>query len=99
MAPGITRDHLKAEVGRFIKWGYAVQKNGAPALEAEAANPVLFSLITSYKSEPVLKVQLLDKSEVGNKLTVAIRIESPKLLHHKLFHYHYPNKNLIYQHD
>jgi chemotaxis protein MotA len=41
MAPGITRDHLKAEVGRFIKWGYAVQKNGAPALEAEAAKSTL----------------------------------------------------------
>ena len=28
VAPPITRDHLQAEVGRFIKWAAAVQKNG-----------------------------------------------------------------------
>jgi chemotaxis protein MotA len=46
-APAITRNHLKGEVGRFIKWGYAVQKNGPVGLEKE---------ITDAKSlDPVLK--------------------------------------------
>lgn len=46
-APAITRNHLKAEVGRFIKWAYAVQKNGPVGLEKE---------ISSQKSlDPVLR--------------------------------------------
>jgi chemotaxis protein MotA len=35
-APAISRNLLKAEVGRIIRWSYAVQKSGLPALEAEA---------------------------------------------------------------
>ena len=46
MAPPITRDHLKNEVGRFIKWGYAVQKNGVVALEQEAAKAPLDPIAT-----------------------------------------------------
>ena len=34
-APTIGRNLLRAEVGRIIRWGYAVQKNGLPALDAE----------------------------------------------------------------
>ncbi len=34
-APRIKRDILKSEVGRVIKWGYAVQKNGFGAIESE----------------------------------------------------------------
>ena len=34
-APAISRNLLRAEVGRIIRWGYAVQKNGLPALDAE----------------------------------------------------------------
>ena len=34
-APPINRNVLKAEIGRIIRWGYAVQKNGIPALESE----------------------------------------------------------------
>lgn len=35
-APKVARNILTAEVGRIIKWGYTVQKNGIPALEQEA---------------------------------------------------------------
>ena len=35
-APTVSRNLLKSEVGRVIKWGYAVQKSGLPAIEAEA---------------------------------------------------------------
>ncbi len=34
-APAISRNILKAEVGRIIRWGYTVQKSGTPGLEAE----------------------------------------------------------------
>jgi len=34
-APAISRNLLKAEVGRIIRWGYTVQKSGTPGLEAE----------------------------------------------------------------
>ena len=43
MAPGITRDHLKGKSVDLLR-GYAVQKNGAPALEAEAAKSELDSI-------------------------------------------------------
>jgi len=36
-SPRIARDILKSEVGRIIRWAYTVQKQGVPALEAEAA--------------------------------------------------------------
>ncbi len=39
-APKIGRGVLKAEVGRVIRWAYAVQKNGIPALEAESKKAV-----------------------------------------------------------
>ncbi len=35
-SPKVGRNILKAEVGRIIKWAYTVQRNGLPALEAEA---------------------------------------------------------------
>jgi chemotaxis protein MotA len=35
-APPISRNLLKAEVGRVIRWGYSVQKSGLPSIEAEA---------------------------------------------------------------
>ena len=39
-APVIGRNILKNEVGRIIKWAYAVQKKGLPALEGEAKSAV-----------------------------------------------------------
>lgn len=38
--PKVGRNILKAEVGRVIRWAYVVQKNGTPALEAEASKAV-----------------------------------------------------------
>lgn len=35
-SPKVGRNLLKSEVGRIIRWAYTVQKNGVPALEAEA---------------------------------------------------------------
>jgi chemotaxis protein MotA len=39
-AATVGRNVLKAEVGRVIRWAYTVQKNGIPALEAEAKKAV-----------------------------------------------------------
>ncbi|MGB0683842.1 MAG: motility protein A [Magnetovibrionaceae bacterium] len=39
-SPKISRNILKSEVGRIIKWAYTVQRNGTPALEQEAAKAV-----------------------------------------------------------
>ena len=36
-SPVISRNLLKSEVGRVIRWGYAVQKSGLPAIEGDAA--------------------------------------------------------------
>jgi chemotaxis protein MotA len=36
-SPTISRNLLKSEVGRVIRWGYAVQKSGLPAIEGDAA--------------------------------------------------------------
>jgi len=35
-APKVGRNLLKSEVGRIIRWAYALQKGGPPALETEA---------------------------------------------------------------
>lgn len=35
-APKVGRNILTAEIGRIIKWGYSVQRNGIPALEADS---------------------------------------------------------------
>jgi len=35
-SPKVGRNLLKSEVGRIIRWAHTVQKNGVPALEAEA---------------------------------------------------------------
>lgn len=39
-APKVSRNVLKTEVGRVIRWAYTVQKNGTPALEQEAEKAV-----------------------------------------------------------
>ncbi len=39
-SPKVGRNVLKSEVGRIIRWAYTVQKNGPPALEAEAKKAV-----------------------------------------------------------
>ncbi|MGB0670348.1 MAG: motility protein A [Rhodospirillales bacterium] len=39
-SPKISRNILKSEVGRIIKWAYTVQRSGTPALEQEASKAV-----------------------------------------------------------
>ena len=53
-APPITRDHLQAEVGRFIKWAAAVQKNGPVGLEKEIGDPSTLDPILKFGSGMVI---------------------------------------------
>ena len=53
-APAMGRDLLKAEVGRIIKWAYAVQKNGTPALESEAKKAVKGDRFMKFGVEMVI---------------------------------------------
>lgn len=53
-SPKMGRDLLKAEVGRIIKWAYVVQKNGPPALEAEAAKAVRGDRFLKFGVEMVI---------------------------------------------
>ncbi|MEO5336859.1 MAG: MotA/TolQ/ExbB proton channel family protein [Magnetospirillum sp. WYHS-4] len=52
--PRVGRNVLKAEVGRIIKWAYAVQKNGMPGLEAEAGKAVKGDRFLKFGMEAVL---------------------------------------------
>ena len=54
LAPGINRNVLKDEVGRIIKWAYAVQKNGIPALEQEAKKSVKGDKFLSFGVDMVI---------------------------------------------
>jgi chemotaxis protein MotA len=53
-APGITRNHLQAEVGRFIKWAYVVQKEGAVGLEKAITDPNALDPILKFGSNLVI---------------------------------------------
>ena len=53
-APTMSRDLLKGEVGRIIKWSYAVQKNGTPALEQEAKKAVKGDRFMKFGVEMVI---------------------------------------------
>jgi chemotaxis protein MotA len=53
-APAMGRDLLKAEVGRIIKWAYAVQKNGTPALEQEAKKAIKGDRFMKFGVEMVI---------------------------------------------
>jgi len=64
-APKIGRNVLKSEVGRIIRWAYTVQRNGFPALEAEAGKAVkgdrflkfgIDMVISGYKGEEVREI-------------------------------------------
>ena len=52
--PKISRNLLKAEVGRIIRWAYVVQKNGIPALEVEAKKAVRGDKMLKYGVEMVI---------------------------------------------
>ena len=53
-SPGMGRGVLTAEVGRIIKWAYAVQKNGIPALEQEAKKSVKGDKFLSFGVDMVI---------------------------------------------
>jgi chemotaxis protein MotA len=53
-APAITRNHLKAEVGRFIKWASAVQKNGPVGLEKEVGESKNLDAVLKFGSNLVI---------------------------------------------
>jgi len=53
-APAITRNHLKGEVGRFIKWAYACQKDGPMGLEKEITDPKALDPVLKFGSNLVI---------------------------------------------
>ncbi len=53
-SPAITRDMLRAEVGRLIRWAYAVQKNGPVALESESKKAVRGDLMLKFGVDCVI---------------------------------------------
>jgi len=59
-APKVGRNILTAEVGRMIKWGYAVQRNGMPALEQESKKAAKADKFLGFGVEMVI-------SEYGGK--------------------------------
>ncbi len=69
-APKIGREVLKAEVGRIIKWAYAVQKNGIPGLESEVKKAVKGDLFLKFGTDMVISGYTGD--EVREILTTTI---------------------------
>ncbi|MEK9671276.1 MAG: MotA/TolQ/ExbB proton channel family protein [Rhodospirillaceae bacterium] len=53
-SPKVGRNVLKSEVGRIIRWAYAVQKSGPPALEAEAQSAVRGDKFLKFGVEMVI---------------------------------------------
>ena len=81
--PAIGREVLKAEVGRIIKWGYAVQKNGIPALESEAKKSAkgdkflqfgVEMVISGYTGEEVRGILTTTIETTFGRNTVPVRI-------------------------
>ena len=66
----IGRNVLKAEVGRIIRWAYAVQKSGLPALEAESSRAVRGDRFMKFGIEMVISGYTGD--EVRDILTTTI---------------------------
>lgn len=60
VAPKVGRNILTAEIGRMIKWGYAVQRNGMPALEQESRKAAKADKFLAFGVEMVI-------SEYGGK--------------------------------
>ncbi len=82
-SPTMGRDLLKAEVGRIIKWAYAVQKNGTPALEQEASKAVkgdrfmkfgVEMVISGYSGQEVREILTNTVETTFGRNTVQVRI-------------------------
>lgn len=82
-SPSMGRDLLKAEVGRIIKWAYAVQKNGTPALEQEAGKAVkgdrflkfgIDMVVSGYTGQEVREILTNTVETTFGRNTVQVRI-------------------------
>ncbi len=82
-APKVGRSVLKSEVGRIIRWAYAVQKNGPTALESEAAEAVkgdkflkfgVEMVISGYTGEEVREIMANTIETTFGRNTVQVEI-------------------------
>lgn len=82
-APKVGRSVLKTEVGRIIRWAYAVQKNGPPALESEAAKAIkgdkflkfgVEMVISGYTGEEVREIMTNTIETTFGRNTVQVEI-------------------------
>lgn len=82
-SPKVGRNVLKNEVGRVIKWAYTVQKNGIPALEAEAMKSTrgdrflrfgVEMVISGYTGEEVRQIMVNTIETTFDRNTVQVAI-------------------------
>lgn len=82
-SPKVGRNVLKNEVGRVIKWAYTVQKNGIPALEAEAVKSTrgdrflrfgVDMVISGYTGEEVRQIMVNTIETTFDRNTVQVEI-------------------------
>ena len=82
-SPKVGRNVLKNEVGRVIKWAYTVQKNGIPALEAEAVKSTrgdrflrfgVDMVISGYTGEEVRQIMVNTIETTFDRNTVQVDI-------------------------
>ena len=82
-SPKVGRNVLKNEVGRIIRWAYTVQKNGIPALEAEALKAVkgdkflkfgVEMVVSGYTGEEVREILANTITTTYGRNTVQVNI-------------------------
>jgi len=82
-SPTMGRDLLKAEVGRIIKWAYAVQKKGTPVLEQESKKAVrgdrflkfgIEMVVSGYSGDEVREILTNTVETTFGRNTVQVRI-------------------------
>lgn len=82
-SPKVGRNLLKSEVGRIIKWAYTVQKNGVPALEAEAMRATrgdkflrfgIEMVVSGYTGEEVREIMTNTIETTYGRNTVQVNI-------------------------
>ncbi len=82
-APKISRNVLKSEVGRIIKWAYTVQKNGFPALEGESRKATkgdkflrfgVEMVVSGYKGEEVREILMNTVETTFSRNTIQANI-------------------------
>lgn len=82
-SPKVSRNVLKSEVGRVIRWAYTVQKSGIPALETESKKAVrgdrflrfgIDMVVSGYNGEEVREIMTntIETTFVRNTVQVAI---------------------------